>query len=71
MRLEVKGKHLHHNLKGSIYGIFIIIPLVFFFYILNFDLLNLGVAIKLAVSLLGLTTGVILEHKITNRGEHL
>ncbi|MFC1600459.1 hypothetical protein ACFL25_00030 [Patescibacteria group bacterium] len=63
VKLQIKGRHLHHNLKGSIYGIFIILPLVFFFYVLNFDLLNYETALKLGASLLGLTVGTIIEHK--------
>lgn len=66
VKLQIKGKHLHHNLKGSVYGIFIILPLVFFFYVLNFDLLNYRVAVKLVASLIGLTIGTILEHKLVH-----
>jgi hypothetical protein len=50
-------------------GIFIILPLVFFFFILNFDLLNLSEGVRLLVSLLGLTTGTILEHKLLHKND--
>jgi hypothetical protein len=64
IRLEVKGKRLHHNFFGALMAIFVFVPLVFFFYMLNFDLLNNNEAAKLGVSILGLAIGTIIEHKL-------
>jgi hypothetical protein len=67
IKLSVRGKRWHHNAPGAVFGIFIVIPLVFFFFILNFEYLTLKTGLNLGISLVGLTVGTIFEHEIVEK----
>lgn len=67
IELRVKGRRWHHNPIGTIVAVFLIAPLTFFFYVLNFEYINLDIGINLFVSLLGLASGAIFEHEFVEK----